>query len=271
MNPLTPLQQQKAFEHISKRKRKKRRKRKTPKTSSSRAVRTQNSGYSSTGPSWYDYSGGVMSSVARGSSILLGIHWLLQHSANSVWDCAYSRSYGVKVATFNPKRWRTRAVLPSMLAGFAGYDAPCAVFLSFVDVRGDSTGAVLGQGVHACCHWSGADGQTAQQTVEIHQLQFLDKFVQISCRCAEAVSQGPDCLSDQRVSPVAGHSDRLPCCAGRAASRAWSRRAENCGDSHRCSSWSRCTCPFLVRLVPFASQRRQRCSSSNVVDFPFVP
>ena len=27
---------------------------------------------------------------------------------------------------------------------------------------GDSTVAVLGQGVHACCCWSGANGQTAQ-------------------------------------------------------------------------------------------------------------
>ena len=33
-----------------------------------------------------------------------------------------------------------------MLAGFAGYGAPCAVFLSIVDFRGGSTGAVLGQG-----------------------------------------------------------------------------------------------------------------------------
>ena len=128
MNQLTPLQQQKAFEHSSKRKRKKRRKRQTPKTSSSRAVRTQNSGHSSTSSSWYDCSGGVMSSVACGSSIFLGIHWLLEHSANSVLDCAYSWSYGVKVATFIRTRWRTRAVLPSMLAGFAGYGAPCAVF-----------------------------------------------------------------------------------------------------------------------------------------------
>ena len=44
------------------------------------------------------------------------------------------------------------------------------------------------------------------------------------CRGAEAVSCGPDCLSDQRDSPVVGQSDRCPCCAGRAASR--SRRAE---------------------------------------------
>ena len=79
-----------------KRTRKKRRKKRTSETSSSRAVRTQKSGHSS----WDVYSGGVMSSVACGSSILLGMYWLPQHSANSVLDCAYSWSYGVKVATF---------------------------------------------------------------------------------------------------------------------------------------------------------------------------
>ena len=37
-------------------------------------------------------------------------------------------------------------------------------------------------------------------------------------------------LSDQRDSPVAGRSDRRPCCAGPAASGVWSSRVENCGD-----------------------------------------
>ena len=69
-----------------------------------------------------------MSSVACGSSILLGMSWLPQHSANSVLDCAYSWSYGVKVVAFIWTCWRTRVVLPSMLAGFARYDAPRAVF-----------------------------------------------------------------------------------------------------------------------------------------------
>ena len=116
--------------------RKKKRKRKTPKTSSSRAARTRKSGHSSTSSSvlavWNDHSCGVMSSVACGSSILLGMLWLLQHSANSVLDCAHSWSYGVKVPTFIRPWWRTHAVLPSMLAGFAGYDAPRAVFPSIV-------------------------------------------------------------------------------------------------------------------------------------------
>ena len=132
------------------RKKRKKKKKKTPKTSSSRAVRTQKSGHFSTSSSWYVNSGGVMSSVAFGSSILLGIHRLLQHSAISVLDCAYSWSCGVKVAAFIWTWWRTRVVLPSMLAGFAGYDAHRAVFPSFValadEARGDSTGAVLGQG-----------------------------------------------------------------------------------------------------------------------------
>ena len=51
-----------------------------------------------------------------------------------------------------------------MLAGFAGYDTPRAVFLSIVDVRGDSTGAVLGQGDKPVVVPSGAFGQTAQKT-----------------------------------------------------------------------------------------------------------
>ena len=51
------------------------------------------------------------------------------------------------------------------------------------DARGDSTGAVHGQGDMPVVVASGADGQTAQKTVEIHQLQFLDKVAQISwCR-----------------------------------------------------------------------------------------
>ena len=51
------------------RKKKKRRKKKTPKSSSSRAARTRTS--SSVQAAWHDCSGGVMSSVACGSWILL--------------------------------------------------------------------------------------------------------------------------------------------------------------------------------------------------------
>ena len=71
-------------------------------------------------------------------------------------------------------------MLPSMLAGFAGYDTLRAVFPSIVDVRGDSTGAVLKQGDMPVVVASGAFGQTAQKTVEIPQLPFFDKVVQIS-------------------------------------------------------------------------------------------
>ena len=84
-------------------------------------------------------------------------------------------------------------MLPSMLAGFAGYDTPRAVFPSIVDVLGDSTGAVLVQGDMPVVVTLGALGQTAQKTVEIPQLPFFDKVVQISCRGAEADSHGPDC------------------------------------------------------------------------------
>ena len=50
-------------------------------------------------------------------------------------------------------------------AGFAGYDAPRAVFPSIVHVRGDSTGAVLGPGAMPVVVASGADGQTAHYCV----------------------------------------------------------------------------------------------------------
>ena len=183
-----------------KRKKKKRRKKKLPKVSSSRslparAARTRISGYSSTSSSWYVYSGGAMSSVASESSFLLGMYWLLQHSANSVLDCAYCWSFGVKVATFLWTWWKTRVVLPYMLAGFAGYDAPRAVFPSFValadEARGDSTGAVLVQGDMPVDFASGAFHQTTQKIVEIPQLPFFDEVVHISFRGAEADSCGP--------------------------------------------------------------------------------
>ena len=58
------------------------------------------------------------------------------------------------------------------------------------DARGDSTGAVLGQGDMPVVVSSGAFHQTAQKTVEIPQLPFFDKVVQISCRGAESDSHG---------------------------------------------------------------------------------
>ena len=62
------------------RKRKKKKKKKLPKTSSLK------SGHSSSSSSWYVYSGGVMSSVACGFSILC-IHWLLQHTDMVEYTC----------------------------------------------------------------------------------------------------------------------------------------------------------------------------------------
>ena len=69
-------------------------------------------------------------------------------------------------------------------ARFAGYDTPRAVLPLVVALavyaRGDSTGAVLGQGDMPVV-LSGAFHQTALITVEFSQLPFLDKFVQFSC------------------------------------------------------------------------------------------
>ena len=87
-------------EEKRRRKKQKRRKKKTPKTSSSacRMVRLP----------WRCHE-------LYGVSVLGS-----EHCANFVLDCACSWSYGVKLATSIRTWWRTRAVLPSMLAGFAG-------------------------------------------------------------------------------------------------------------------------------------------------------
>ena len=176
----------------SKRKKKKRRKKKTPKTSSSarRMVRLP----------WRCHE-------LYGVSVLGS-----EHSANFVLDCACSWSYGVMLATFIRTWWRTRAVSPSMLAGFAGYDTPRSVFPSIVDdcgystgavlgqgcfparycastgphgpesaeTCGASTGAVLGQGVLPVVVTSGAYGQTVLKTAVSPQMQFVDEVVDIS-------------------------------------------------------------------------------------------
>ena len=59
-----------------------------------------------------------------------------------------------------------------VLAGFADYDTPLAVFPSIVNVCGDSTGAVLGQGDMPVFVLSDASGQTAQKNVDFPQLPF---------------------------------------------------------------------------------------------------
>ena len=71
-----------------------------------------------------------------------------------------SRIFCVKV----DRRARRRHGQWYVLAGFALHDAPHAVFPSIVDVRGDSIGAVLGQGDMPVAVPSGAFGQTAQKT-----------------------------------------------------------------------------------------------------------
>ena len=187
-----------------------------------------------------------MSSVACGSSIL-GIHWLLQHSANTVLDCAYSWYYGVKVATLIRTWWSTRVVLPSMLAVFAGCDAPRAVFPSNValadEARGDSTGAVLVPGVLPVVIASGAFDQTPKKTVEIPQLPFFDKVVHISCRGPCWWTQWSTSLLCRSCSFPGGlkFTDSLVTCpllsttgarAGRRRGRfPWSSYSEDHGDS----------------------------------------
>ena len=61
-----------------------------------------------------------------------------------------------------------------VLAGFAGYDTPRPVFPSVVNARGDSTGAVLGQGDMPFVILSDAFSQTARKTVVVSQLHFFD-------------------------------------------------------------------------------------------------
>ena len=73
-----------------------------------------------------------------------------------------------------------------VLAGFAGYDAPRAVFPSVVNARGDSTGAVLGQGDVPVVILSDAFAQTARKTVVVPQMHFIDGH-RHSFRTAEAV------------------------------------------------------------------------------------
>ena len=85
------------------------------------------------------------------------------------------------------------------LAGFACDDTPRAVFPSFDEARGDSSGAALIQGDMPVVVTTGALGQTAHTTVEIHQVQFLHKVVQISCRGAEADSHGPTVCRSKEI------------------------------------------------------------------------
>ena len=97
-----------------------------------------------------------------------------------------------------------------VLAGCAGYDTPRAVIFD-VDVRGDSTGAVLGQGdmpVWCFC-------QTAQKTVDF--LQLLSSLVVDIPVMVQRPIPMVLLFSGPRDSAVAVRvrGDRCPCCAGR--------------------------------------------------------
>ena len=112
-----------------------------------------------------------------------------------------------------------------VLAGFPGYDTPRAVFPSIVDVRGDSTGAVLGQGDMPVVVPSGAFGQTVQKTAYSPQLQSIAGR-QHPLRAANADLHGPVCTADHGDSTVAAYFGGrcscwrvvqiLRCCSGEA-------------------------------------------------------
>ena len=179
------------------RKRKKRRKKKTPKASSSRcallrfprarAVRTWKSELIPAPCLW-------QSLHCPRSTGVLDYFWEI----TSGW-MPYSARYLVRqwiqvyvslrrLLEYFICRARRRHWQWYVLAGFAGYDTPRAVFFDF---RGDSTGAVLGQvialeargdstgavlvKVYMPVVVSGVVGQTVQNTVEIPQSQFWDK------------------------------------------------------------------------------------------------
>ena len=140
-----------------KRKRKKRRKKKTPRTSSlslhCRARRRLRQWHVQ-GWSFWCCSSRCVPVVGIGS----GVCWL------------------VLLVTIH-----LRAVFPSIvLALSVAIPVLGQVILLADEARGDSTGAVLSQGDMPVVVPSAAFGETAQKTVEIPQLPFFDKLVQIS-------------------------------------------------------------------------------------------
>ena len=91
-----------------------------------------------------------------------------------------------------------------MLAGFAGYDTPRAVFPSIVHARGVSTGAVLGHGDMPVVILSGGFGQTVQKTAVSLQLQSIAGRHH-PLRAANADHHGPVCSADHGDSTVAAY------------------------------------------------------------------
>ena len=106
---------------------------------------------------------------------------------------------------------------------------------------GESTVAVLGQGVHACCNWSGAESQTAQKTCGIPQVQFLDKLFMpvVGVWCPWPDSAGNLWYSTGAVLGQGLHA-RL------SVSGAGGQTEQKTWRFHRCSSWTSCSCPSSV-------------------------
>ena len=157
-----------------------------------------------------------------------------------------------------------------------------------LNTRGDSTGAVLGQVVHArCCVWCGWPdsaehawrfhrcrswtscsctllclvpmARQRRTSVEIPQVPFLDKlFMHVVVSGAD----GQTALNTRRDSTgaVLGQVVHARCCVW----CRWPDSAEHAWRFHRCRSWTSCSCPLLC-LVPMARQRR------TPVEIPQVP
>ena len=100
-------------------------------------------------------------------------------------------------------------------AGYAGCDAPRAVFVSLVR-RPMMLGIMTGMVQKDSCsgmYKAGISGET----VEIPQLQFL-AGCRLPFRAAKTALHGPALSADHRDFAVAVHGDRCPCCAGQAGS-----------------------------------------------------
>ena len=125
--------------------------------------------------------------------------------------------------------------------------------------RGDSTGAVLGQVVHArCCVWCGCQ-DSAEPPVEIPQVPFLDKlFMHVVVSGADG--QTAQNTRGDSTGAVHGQVVNARCCVW----CRWPDRAEPPWRFHRCRSWTSCSCTLLC-LVRMARQRR------TPVEIPQVP
>ena len=156
------------------------------------------------------------------------------------------------------------------------------------NTRGDSTGAVLGQVVHArCCVWcrwpDSAEhpwrfhrcrswtscsctllclvpmARQRRTPVEIPQVPFLDKlFMHVVVSGADG--QTAQNTRGDSTGAVLGQVVHARCCVW----CRWPDSAEHPWRFHRCRSWTSCSCTLLC-LVPMARQRR------TPVEIPQVP